>query len=269
MATGTLYHHLRFLKGLIEQNSNKKYCLTEEGVKALDIIFQEHQKSLEIPSKTPSDNSRMIDSNNILEPIETISPELKKESSVPSVENQSQVILENQQQSNVQVHHTQQLQTLNFFNVNNDINYIPEWFFKLNLIIAIVFPFILFLLQPKVIFFHFIPIKIHNSFYVFATVIFPIFNIIILFIISTIKQEKISLQTIGLLSIYYNLTFILTLLTNFFTFSSNDLLIRFLSLLIQALFIIFWTLSISLQYYSWERSLFLAILQNYILFFFF
>ena len=42
IATGTLYHHLRVLKGLISQDGDKQYILTENGKQALDYLFQEN-----------------------------------------------------------------------------------------------------------------------------------------------------------------------------------------------------------------------------------
>lgn len=43
VSTGTLYHHLKILKGLIEQDNQKKYLLTEEGEKAVAYLYQDTQ----------------------------------------------------------------------------------------------------------------------------------------------------------------------------------------------------------------------------------
>ncbi len=270
VATGTLYHHLRFLKGLIEQNSNKKYILTEEGVKALDVIFQENsflkprnqtiQESQFEKTETKQSNESIAtnESNQSIELDESI-PIINKSG------NDSTPIVTHEQLQN----QTHKYSDIQFFNINKIVNAIPSWFYQSNLLFFFILPGIIFLINPKIVFFHFIPILIKNSLYVTVIFIFPLFNLIILFVISIIKKERISLPTIGLLAIYYNSVFILTVITNFFSLSTNDLYIKVLSIIIQGLFIIFWTMSVSLQYYSWERALFFAIIQNYMLFLFF
>lgn len=249
VATGTLYHHLRILKGLIEQNSFKKYVLTDDGRKALDVIFQEQStKSIVkiIPPSIPS-------SDQIVTEGETIQNE-QLFSTKTAISKTEQTI--NQNFFTVRT----------FFNINEFMNKIPTWVHYSN-IFSFFILFLLFeILQPKFVFFHFVPIAIQNIFYSFFILVFPGINIAILGLISIIKKERINLSTIGILFIYYNLFSILTIVTNIFQLYTNDLVIRILSIVIQGLFIFFWTLSISLQYYSWEKSLFLAILQNYLLF---
>ena len=156
-------------------------------------------------------------------------------------------------------------QNLAFFNINTIVQNIPAWFHKGNAIIFLIFPILFFFIHLKIIFFHFIPMEINENWLIMLTVVFPIMNLAILKIIALLKKEKILLSTVGLLLFYYNITFSLTIVVNFFQLTSNDLIIHFVSILIQGLFIFFWTLSISLQYYSWEKSLFLAIIQNYLL----
>ena len=249
VATGTLYHHLRILKGLIEQNSFKKYVLTDDGRKALDVIFQEQStKSIVkiIPPSIPS-------SDQIVTEGETIQNE-QLFSTKTAISKTEQTI--NQNFFTVRT----------FFNINEFMNKIPTWVHYSN-IFSFFILFLLFeILQPKFVFFHFVPIAIQNIFYSFFILVFPGINIAILGLISIIKKERINLSTISILFIYYNLFSILTIVTNIFQLYTNDLVIRILSIVIQGLFIFFWTLSISLQYYSWEKSLFLAILQNYLLF---
>ena len=242
VATGTLYHHLRILKGLVIQNSAKKYILTDEGVQALDFIFQDKKTTEHKPIKEIQEE--------VVEQPETI---------VPSKE----VALKEQIESFSPQSPT--LQNFKFFNINSYIKSIPDWFFKTNGLLFVLLPLLLLLENPKVVFFHFIPIEIHEIWLIGATIVFPIFNLIVLSFISIIKKENISLSTIGLLLIYYNIVFCLTIVSNLFPITANDLLIHLLSIVIQGLFIFFWTLSISLQYYSWEKSLFLAIVQNYLL----
>ena len=249
VATGTLYHHLRILKGLIEQNSFKKYVLTDDGRKALDVIFQE-QSTKSIVKIIP-----------------------------PSIPSSDQIVTEGETIQNEQLLSTKTAiskteQTINqnfftvgtFFNINEFMNKIPTWVHYSN-IFSFFLLFLLFeILQPRFVFFHFVPIEIQNIFYSFFILVFPFINIAIMRLISIIKKETINFSTIGILFIYYNLFSILTIVTNIFQLYTNDLVIRILSIIIQGLFIFFWTLSISLQYYSWEKSLFLAILQNYLLF---
>ncbi|MHA1990380.1 MAG: hypothetical protein ACW981_06165 [Candidatus Hodarchaeales archaeon] len=40
LASGTLFYHLKYLKGLIELNNEKNYCLTKSGIQMLNDLFQ-------------------------------------------------------------------------------------------------------------------------------------------------------------------------------------------------------------------------------------
>lgn len=273
VATGTLYHHLRFLKGLIEQNSNKKYILTDEGRKALNVIFQEEITNDEPVHAIKSINTNSFDNTNenlaITEKSNTTEEVASNQiSEIPTIKTTSEEVIA-KTTSSVQFTVEKNNSRITFFNINSYVRAIPDWFYKANIGIFIVLPVFLLLIQPKVVFFHFIPIKITDTFYSLIMIIFPAINLIILFFISFLKQEKISLPTLSILVLYYNLVFIFTIILNLLNLLQDDLTLRLFSIVIQGLFIIFWTLSISLQDYSWERSLFLAILQNYILFLFF
>jgi hypothetical protein len=54
VATGTLYHHLKVLKGLIKQNNQKQYILTPEGEKALNYLFQDLNSNTSLHSQVPN-----------------------------------------------------------------------------------------------------------------------------------------------------------------------------------------------------------------------
>ncbi len=272
VATGTLYHHLRFLKGLIEQDSNKKYILTDEGRKALNVIFQEQnpaeepihdsqafQSTYSVTTPEQPTVTNLPNANELIEPVEST-----EEKTIENIQNNHPT----KTSSNLLLPPFLKNKRKSFFNVNVLVNTVPNSIYKLNIGIFIILPIVLFMIQPKVVFFHFIPIKITNSIYSAIMIIFPIFNLIILVIISFLKQEKITLPTLSILLVYYNTIFIFTIIFNLFNLLTNDIVVRLFSLIIQGLFIIFWTLCISLQYYSWEKSLFLAIVQNYILFLF-
>lgn len=247
-----MYHHLRILKGLIEQNTFKKYVLTEEGKKALDVIFQEQmpQRNVSIHPVLETDGVESVPS--ILES-DKADQQIGSLTPPPSATNIQTTIKHNSIQD--------------FFNVKAFLDEtIPKWFYNANFI-GFLLLFLLFeAIQPKFVFFHFVPVKIENIFYSLLILVFPGLNVFILFIISRLKKEMIKISTLGVLVFYYNIVIILTIVSNILQLYDNSLEIRILSILIQGLFIFLWTISVSLQYYSWEKSLFLAILQNYLLF---
>ena len=151
VATGTLYHHLRILKGLVQQNSFKKYVLTEEGTNALDIIFQD---------KTPKKNDNIIPiSESSYYTDEQISEELKNTKSTVTKQNISSNVTKVPKFTNF-------YSIKDFFNINEFFERtIPNWFYKANFV-GFLFLFVGFeILQPKFVFFHFIPIEITDILY--------------------------------------------------------------------------------------------------------
>lgn len=70
LTSGTLYYHLKFLKGIIKQNEDKKYILTSSGVQTLNYFFQHIQTS----GISISRAMKLLQKGNYADIIQNVSP---------------------------------------------------------------------------------------------------------------------------------------------------------------------------------------------------
>jgi len=73
LTSGTLYYHLKFLQGLIQQNNDKKYTLTSSGVQTLDSFFQHIQTG----GISISQATNLLEKGNYNDLIQKITPSSK------------------------------------------------------------------------------------------------------------------------------------------------------------------------------------------------
>ena len=199
IATGTLYHHLRVLKGLINQDGNKQYILTEDGKQALDYLFQDNIQA------------EKEEENTLYSPIT-----------------------------------------------------LPSWVFYIFLISYASLSLILIAINPSKILIHFIPIEITDPIIILLFFVVPITQIGIIIILSMLVSRNLNKTSWSLLILYQALVVLLSIILNIVDFANDGPVLYAITILLQALFIVLWTYALSIDILSWERSLLLALLQNYV-----
>lgn len=226
VATGTLYHHLRVLKGglgLITQNSEKKYVLTQAGIEALDFIFQEKS------------NLSISIENNITPKITKIQLTDKKLK-------------------------TSKLSLYQLFHLHPLIYYV---FFGLYLISGTVVA--VFSSQMPILFFSFLPLQIQASFPGFLPLIWLLLTAVFMTLIGLSSKQHLSLASWGWLFFYHSLIALLTVTVYILPFLQSDTYLILLSYVLQILFLVFWTAILISEFWSWEKSLISGLIINYLL----
>ncbi|MHA1984714.1 MAG: hypothetical protein ACW967_10190 [Candidatus Hodarchaeales archaeon] len=225
VATGTLYHHLNQLKGLIIQDELKQYKLTKSGKSSLDFLFGE---------------SNNIGKNRIGD------EKVEKPSFVEIIKTDGQ--LKNE---------------LNISKIYHNLFSLPVLIYNSIIGIFLILSTAIIMLEPKIVFFHFIPINISENWAGIIPIIWIVISICLFLLVYLNSKIKPNLANYSLFLLYHNIYLFLILSINIFSFLQVDVLYQVFSIIFQVLYIIIWVFLLSYDCWTWERSLVTVLLQNY------
>lgn len=229
VATGTLYHHLKILKDLIEQNEQKKYILTPKGQEMLNHLF--------------IDNKQPVKANQI---------EQQLDQNTLTISGNTFILSSNSR--------------------TNDIFYslfhLPSYFYQIWIVLYLIIGTASILMKPTVVFFDFIPFRTSIDWIGFVPLIWTAIAGILLNIVAISSKHTLTLASWGIFFFYADVNIFLTLLVSTYQNMQVSIWLEIFSIFLQGIYIFMWTTILSVECWSWERSLLTAVVQNYLILFF-
>jgi hypothetical protein len=224
VATGTLYHHLNQLRGLIIQDELKQYRLTSSGRSALDFLFGEL-----------SNTEKRIIADEKSEEISSV--EITKDND--------------------------QLHSKGISKVYYRFFSLPEFVYNSFIGIFLILSTAIIMLEPKIVFFHFIPVNISENWAGIIPIIWIGISISLFLFVYINRKIKPNLTNYSLFLLYHNVYLFSILIINVFPILQIDVFYQAFSIIFQILYIISWVFLLSYDCWTWERSLLTVLIQNY------
>jgi len=119
------------------------------------------------------------------------------------------------------------------------------------------------MLEPKIVFFHFIPINITENWAGIIPIVWIGMSISLFLLVYFNNKIKPSLANYSLFILYHDIYLFSILFLNIFPLIQFDLIYQVFSISFQILYIISWVFILSYDCWTWERSLLTVLIQNY------
>jgi hypothetical protein len=219
---------LNQLRGLIIQDDLKQYRLTRSGKSALDFLFGELNNT---------EKSRI---------------KVEKSEKFSSVE----ITKDNDNDKSPK-------KALEISNIYRRFFSLPTFFYNSFIGIFLILSTAIIMLEPKIVFFHFIPINVSENWAGIVPIIWIGISISLFLLVYFNSKIKPNLANYSLFLLYHNVYLFSILLINIFPILQLDILYQAFSVVFQILYIISWVFLLSYDCWTWERSLLTVLIQNY------
>ena len=146
--------------------------------------------------------------------------------------------------------------------------HLPDQFYQMWIAIFLILGTVIIIIKPAVVFFDFIPIRIAIEWTGLAPLAWAFIAGILLNISVLSTKHRLSLASWGIFFFYNDVNIFLSLVISFFVGFQASLWLQLFSIFLQGLYIVIWTIILSEECWSWERSLLTAVIQNYLVLFF-
>ena len=145
----------------------------------------------------------------------------------------------------------------------HEIFSLPLYFYNISFGLFLVLSTVLVMLEPKITFFHFIPMFITENWSGIIPLMWVVISVSLFSAVYFYQKIKPNLATYGLFFLYFDFYFTMIIIINLFRILQFQELYQVISLVFQGLYIISWVFLLSYDCWTWEKSLLTSLLQNY------